>query len=118
MRRLSHPRPELPVGGFQLQGQDINDLEEVVGSRGSGNNSRAFRWTEGEGVLDLNTLMDPSGAGWILRDASGLNNRGMIVGWGIRNGQSRVFLMTPVPEPATLAALGFGAALLLRRRRK
>jgi hypothetical protein len=46
----------------------------------------------------MQTLLDPAtGAGWTNISASAINNLGQIVGTGIHNGQSRAFLMTPLP---------------------
>ncbi len=64
----------------------------------------------GDGVLvDLNSLLPP-GSGWVLGQATGINDSGQIVGEGIINGQTHGFLLSPsaqpsVPEPGTLALL-------------
>jgi hypothetical protein len=49
----------------------------------------------------------------------GINDVGQIVGAGIDGltGHNEAFLLTPTPEPATLALLAAGAAALLARRR-
>ena len=43
---------------------------------------------------DLNDLI-PSGSGWVLTEAEGINEAGRIVGVGWLNGQQRGFLLTP-----------------------
>jgi hypothetical protein len=49
------------------------------------------------GVHDLNSLLDPvTGAGWMLAEATGINNRGQIIGFGIHNDQALGFLLTPI----------------------
>lgn len=55
---------------------------------------RAFLWKNGV-MLDLNNLI-PSGSGWTLTSANGINASGQIVGTGKNpNGQTRAFLLTP-----------------------
>jgi len=45
-------------------------------------------------MKDLNKLI-PTGSGWVLQQAFGINNAGQIVGTGTHNGQSRGFLLSP-----------------------
>ena len=62
----------------------------------------------------LDALLDPSGAGWSLRVATAIDDAGDIVGQGKNpSGASRAFLLTPVPEPSTIALLLGGAGGLL-----
>ena len=49
---------------------------------------------EGGAMVDLNSLLPP-GSGWVLDSASGVNDRGQIVGAGTLGGQQRGFLLTP-----------------------
>ena len=49
------------------------------------------------GLRDLNTLV-PSGSGWQLQFASGINDNGRIVGSGQFQGSTHGFLLTPVPS--------------------
>jgi probable HAF family extracellular repeat protein len=88
-------------------------LEEMVepyyavmfDSTGSGNN------------IDLNDLIDP-GIGWKLGSAVCINDNGWIVGNGINpDSYYRTFLLTPIPEPATILFLALGAAFLRKIRR-
>lgn len=73
-----------------------------------------------DGMVDLNSLLDATGAGWTLTLANGLSENGFITGEGRINGESHAFLLTanPVPEPASMAALGFGALGLVKRRKR
>jgi probable HAF family extracellular repeat protein len=77
-------------------------------------------------ITDLNTLLDPSGAGWTLFWAYAINGPGQIVGFGTNAlGQTHAFLLTPnstgaAPLPAALPlfASGLGGLGLLAWRRK
>jgi probable HAF family extracellular repeat protein len=66
----------------------------VSSSPGLGDNSYiATLFAQGQ-IYDLNTLIPP-GSGWTLREATGINDAGQIVGTGLHNGQLRAFLLTP-----------------------
>jgi probable HAF family extracellular repeat protein len=70
-------------GGSDLgYASGINAAHQVVGSSNSSEGDRAFLWTEADGMLDLNTLTDSTGAAWILGFATSINDQGQIVGWG------------------------------------
>ena len=59
-------------------------------------NRAAFVWSAESGTIDLSTLVkDGSADGWDLRSATDINEDGWIVGNGIRNGESRAFLLIP-----------------------
>ena len=45
-------------------------------------------------MLDLNNLI-PANSGWLLQQATAINDQGQIVGYGTLNGQSEAFLLTP-----------------------
>ncbi|HEY2694838.1 MAG TPA: hypothetical protein VGJ45_05175 [Pseudonocardiaceae bacterium] len=45
-------------------------------------------------LTDLDTLI-PAGSGWTLQQANGINDRGQIVGAGLRNGALHAYLLTP-----------------------
>lgn len=79
---------------------DVNEKGEVVGEAKFGSSSdqrRAYLWDSLNGTRDLNSLLDASGEGWRLLNASGINNRGWIVGSGMVNGTAglRGFLLKP-----------------------
>ena len=50
--------------------------------------------------------------------AHDMNNSGQIVGRGTINGEDHAFLMTPIPEPATIALLSLGGLVILRKRKR
>lgn len=54
-------------------------------------------WEETSGFHDLNERIAP-GSGWKLEAATGINNRGEIVGWGDYKGkEDEGFLLVPQP---------------------
>lgn len=73
---------------------DINDDGQVVGALQTGQNYHAFIWANGQ-MQDLNNLI-PSDSGWVLSEARSINNKSQIVGFGVINGQTRAFLLSPV----------------------
>jgi probable HAF family extracellular repeat protein len=79
----------------------INIGGQVVGRSGSADfsGSRAVLWQDGM-VLDLNSLT--TGAGWLLINATAINDIGQIAGVGIRNGQLRAFLLSPLGQRSLL----------------
>ena len=82
----------------------------------SGNTDQhAFLYYQGK-MSDLNSVV-PANSGWDLQQAYGINDAGDIVGVGTYQGQTRAFLIDPIPlevpllstpEPATFALLGAG----------
>src|SRR6266478_3012855 len=54
----------------------------------------AFVWSGAAGMQDLNSLI-PANSGWVLNQATGVNDAGAIVGYGTRSGQTRPFRLTP-----------------------
>jgi probable HAF family extracellular repeat protein len=96
---------------YDTRARDVNNAGDIVGSSwidGMGN-SRAVIWKGGGAVVNLNTYINPA-SGWLLTNATGINDAGQIVGMGTLNGTSRAFLLTPVPEPASYPLIA-GAAV-------
>ena len=78
----------------------INDLGQVVGVSGG----RAFIWDSTRGMWDLNDLLHSSADAWNFTHAYDINDAGQIVGFGYNSdGVRRALLLTPVPEPSSLA---------------
>ncbi|MEX2307082.1 MAG: PEP-CTERM sorting domain-containing protein [Pirellulales bacterium] len=98
------------LGVSNSYGFGINGSGQVVGYFGN----VAFLYTSGSGLVDLNSLIDPS-SGWELSTALAINDAGQITGWGLIGGQQHAYLLTPVPEPTSLALLALGLPLLAWR---
>jgi len=125
---------------YPLQYLGINGQNQVVGTYNFaqlgppnyGGINHAFiaalaPGTMGYGGVDLNTLI-PANSGWILTSATGINDAGQIVGYGINpQGVYAGYELTPVssqvPEPSVLAFFGLvglclGARELTRHNRR
>jgi probable HAF family extracellular repeat protein len=114
---------DLDLLGTNSTARGINASGQVVGSAEFEFNGRAFYYASGT-LYDLNTVVSGIPSGWTLREAYAINDLGQIVGRMIEDeseGVYRAFVLTPVPEPSTyaaiagLAALGFAA---YRRRKR
>lgn len=77
-------------------GRAINNCDEVVGAFGPFFDAdHAFLWSQKVGFRDLNDLI-PANSGWKLQVATGINDRGEIVGFGDHNGEDAAgFLLVP-----------------------
>jgi probable HAF family extracellular repeat protein len=104
----------LPNTQPRSQAHGLNNDGVVVGESGSGvDDARAFIWTAADGMQDLHSLLDQSGADWRLLAATAINDAGQIVGSGQHTGAHRAFLLTPIPEPAgPTVTIGVGSLVL------
>jgi probable HAF family extracellular repeat protein len=84
--------PVFGLGGSSVAG--LNDEDEIVGYGSQG----GFVYANGNTtVLSTTILLD---SGWSYLNPLAINNSGQITGTGLHNGQSRVFLLTPLfPHP-------------------
>ncbi len=69
----------------------INNSGQVVGESASLLGSHAFLYSNGQ-MTDLNALL-PVNSGWVLTDATAINDSDQIVGTGTINGQTHAFLL-------------------------
>lgn len=73
----------------------INNFNQIVGAVIFPEVSRAFIYEDGKGMRDLNDLIKP-GSGWDhLSAAWDINDAGEIIGLGHRDGELRIFHMSP-----------------------
>jgi probable HAF family extracellular repeat protein len=120
------------AGFYSSRANSINNIGQIVGSSGSTYSSNynadglATLWFNGT-TVDLNTLLSASdvSAGWVLKDARGINDKGSIIGQAsnsLLGIESQAFLLqsvTPVPEADTTAMLltGLGVIGFMVRRK-
>jgi len=109
------------LGGGSASGLAMNSLGAVVGTSTLANSTDAsFLWTSTGGMVNLSSMV--VGSTYSSFSALDINSSGQVIGLAQLTGSGvyRSIILTPqaVPEPASMVALGLGAAALLRRRRK
>ena len=109
------------IAGVDVASQEplgLNNAGQVVGYTNLTNHDNdAFYWSEAEGTIDLQTLLDSSAAGWDLQWATDINEAGQIIGVAtFQGGGFQGVLLTPVPEPSLPGAAMFIAAVVMLRR--
>ena len=94
------------LGGTYSGATAINQGGQIVGdSSVSSGQEHAFLWQNGT-MTDLNSFL-PTGSGWVLQYATGIDNSAQIVGWGTYNGALAAFELTmPLLSPQTALSQG------------
>lgn len=83
------------LGGSNSSATRINNQGDIIGSSDdSGGHSRPFIIRGQSKMVDLGSLI-PTDSGWTLTAATGINDAGQIVGYGMHNGSTHAFLLTP-----------------------
>jgi probable HAF family extracellular repeat protein len=102
------------LGGSASRANAINLAGLATGgSHTSANQWHGFLYAEGA-LHDLNDLLVP-GADCEVTEGMGINATGQIVANGIVDGQVHAVLLTPIPEPHSLALMLLGASAALRK---
>jgi probable HAF family extracellular repeat protein len=90
------------LGGTHSAAEGINNAGQVVGTADkSFASQRAFLYTNGQ-MQDLNSLIDPA-LHITLLDAHAINDQGQIAANYFSGTVVHAYLLTPIPEPSTLA---------------
>jgi probable HAF family extracellular repeat protein len=93
----------------------INNDGTIVGAAANfGLLARALVWFDGQPPVDLNTLVSDLPAGTVLTDAYDINNAGQI----LARANNGTYVLTPIPEPGTVALLATLLPALLARRER
>ncbi len=82
------------LGGSNSSASSINSSGQIVGNSLLTGDSVIHAFIYQSAMTDLNTLI-PSGSGWVLENATGINDLGQIVGTGTFNGAFAGFRLDP-----------------------
>jgi len=95
----------------------INSSEIAVGNRelGAGEFYGTI-YSRETGTVNINSLVVESNFMGVIGSVNRIMDNHKAMGAAMINGQRKTILLTPVPEPGTMLALGAGLAALLRRR--
>ena len=94
------------LGGSGSNAAGINKLGQIVGNSTTPGDTaiHAFLYQNGS-MYDLNNLI-PAGSGWVLQNATAINDFGQITGTGLLNGVFSAFRLDPMVSPGTLPRTG------------
>lgn len=100
-----------------MQANDINDNGLIVGRATLPDGTpHAVLFTDGN-ATDLNLQLATGGDGWVLTEATAINQAGQIVGQGTKNGEVRAFLLNPASNdlPPSVAVQPQGTTVFAGR---
>lgn len=108
------------LGGRTSFAYDINNLGQVVGNSNDVTDFESFAYLYADGAMtNLNGLIDPA-SGWILYNATGINDSGQIAAYGCRGDECGGVLLslapTQVPAPGSLPLVALALGLVGWRR--
>lgn len=81
----------LDIRNFRIA--SVNGANTLVGSY----NGKAAMRRQGDEPLELSKIVPNDMEGWVLLEATGINDRDQIVGYGTKSGQLHNFLIEPLP---------------------
>ncbi|MGI8820372.1 MAG: hypothetical protein ACR2ID_05830 [Chthoniobacterales bacterium] len=102
-----------PGSWMDVIGNSINDAGEIVGSASISGGMHAIAFIDGTSY-DLQTLITASSPFTTLLEAFSVNASGQITGYSTSriDGLEHAFLLTPIPEPGSVALIALGTLIL------
>ena len=106
------------VSGNNSRLESVISNQVGVGSRGpTFSSSYGTYYSPESGTVDINSLIVDGNFSGVIHRAYHIEENGKVLALSVDGDQARTVLLTPVPEPGTVIALGVGLAALLRRKR-